>query len=137
MSNPTDEHPGHALLEILELPPEEAIQRWRDQVLADLNSRQATGVLIKGGFIGSDLQDQGIDAILDLLTLAIASVTDTILADNNGNERSRPIDQILEEQIEDTRRFLDGQVELRLRERYLPTLMTLEIERRKVDDEEA
>ncbi len=136
MTIPAENHPGHALLALTALPPDEALNAWQAQLLADLNSRRTDGVLIHGGFIGSDLQDHGVEVVLDLLALALASATDRALFENNGDERTRPIGEVMNEQIDDLQLWLIGNLESTLRSRYFPTLIKWEEERRRMDAEE-
>ena len=137
MTIPAESHPGHVLLTLPSLPPAEALNAWRAQLIADLNSRRTDGVLIHGGFIGSDLQDHGIESILEILSLAFASSIDWSFSDNNYDERTRPIGEVLAEQIEDIQSFLTGQLESRLREKYLPVLIEWEEARRRQEADEA
>ena len=141
MSNiPAEGHPGHALLHLTGLPPDEAIGAMREQLLADFDSRRTDGVLISSGeaFIGADAYlDHGVESILNLLALALASSIDSGLAENNFGERTRPMQQIVDEAFWSPNLYLNGLVEHRIRERYLATLIGLEEERRRQEAEEA
>ena len=142
MTIPARNHPGHALLEVSALPPGEALDAWSAQLMADLNSLRTTGVLIHSGFIGSDLQDNGVESIIEMLALALASMVDSTLSDNNSNERSRPIDEVMSEQFEQIREYLQRDLVPRLLDhletKYWLALTQLEQDRRvqEAEDEE-
>ena len=137
---PEENHPGHSLLFLSELPPDEALEAWQNQLMADLFSHRKDGVLIHGGFIGSDLQDHGVGTIVSLLALALASSIDSVLAENNGDERLQPIDEVMTEQIADTEAYLVRDVVTdiveQIKTRYGPTLIAWEEDRRQQEADE-
>lgn len=140
MTIPAENHPGHTLLALPNLPPSEALSAWNAQLMADLNSRRTSGVPIHGGFIGSDLQDHGVESILGMLTLALASLINSTLADNNGDERHQPIDELMAEQFAQTRVYLEHSVIPALVEQlqttYQTTLIEWEEDRRQQEADE-
>ena len=142
MTIPAENHPGHPLLELSTLPPDEALNAWSAQLMPDLDSHRTTGVLIHGGFIGSDLQDHGVEPIIETLALALASMIDSMLSDNNNKERSRPLDEVMPQQLEEVREHLQRDLVPRLIDhletKYWSTLIHLEEDRRvqEAEDEE-
>ena len=109
-------------------------------MLSDFNSRRTSGVLISSSkaFIGADAYlDHGVESILNLPALALASSIDSGFAENNFDERTRPIPIIVDEAFSNCDLYVNGLVEHRIRERYLATITGLEEERRREEAEEA
>ena len=134
---PANSHPGHALLHLTSLPTGEAIGALRKQLRADFDSGRTDGVLVSSSeaFIGADAYlDHGAEAILNLL--ALASSIDSGFAENNSDERTRPIPEIVDDALRDLNLYLNGLVEHTIRERYLETLIAMEEERRREEAED-
>ena len=120
------------VLDIARLPPLAALDALQEQLWADLESGASQGVLISSHDVPivSGFADHGIETVMNLLVLCLASATNEIWTDSQYGEREIPFDDLTEETFDDLRRYLDGEVEHRLRERYLPTLLALEQDRR-------
>lgn len=123
------------VLDIARLPPFAALDALQEQLWADLESGASRGVLISSHDVAivSGFADHGIDTVVDLLVLCLASATNEIWTDSQYGEREMPFEELTQITFDSLRLFLDHQIEPRLRERYLPTLLVLERERRGTD----
>lgn len=127
------------ILDFACLPPHAALDALREQLRADTESQATSGVLISWRDVSmvAAFADHGIETVMDLLILCIASATDAEWADNNGDEREVAFDDLTGQMFDDLRLYLDGEIERRLRQRYVPTLLALEQERRDAEAADA